>query len=265
MEVLDVTIPYGRSDEFKIYPIGDIHCGIKHCDEGLLKSIIKEVQSNKRARIIGMGDYGDFISPKDKRWDGKCIEEWVDIDDIANSEVDHIVNLFKPVKSQILGFLEGNHENMFRVFSHAHPQKNICKDLDVPNLGATAFIRIHFQRTLGDSRLIQVVAAHGAGCAITPGSKLQRLQRFMGQYAGSIYLHGHVHDIITHKFPYLDVNNAGKIVSRNKVGAMTGCYFTTYTQGVAASYGEWKNYPPTSLGCPIITIIPDKDIVDVGK
>ncbi|WP_059280122.1 hypothetical protein [Dehalococcoides mccartyi] len=263
LEVADITIPYGRSDVFKLYPIGDTHLGTQHCNEDMLKAKIKEVASNKYARWVGIGDYGEFISPNDKRWDGKCISMWVDKDDIAESQVDYISRLFRPIASQCIGMLEGNHENMFRVHSHADPQKNICKRLEAANLGATSFINLHFRRSNADCRLIRVVAAHGAGCAITPGAKLTRLQRFMNQYAARIYMHGHVHDIITHTIPYLDVSDAGRIVSRDKVGAMTGCFFTTYTQGIAPSYGEWKNYPPTSLGCPVFTIVPDKDIVRV--
>ena len=263
MEVLDVAINYGRSDEFRLYPIGDIHGGTKHCAEEMVKSIIAKVSKDKKARIIGMGDYAEFISPSDPRWDSKGIADWVDKDDIAESEVDWVAKLFKPVASQVLGLLEGNHENMFRVHSHADPQKNICARLGVPNLGATSFVNLRFNRSGNGSRLIRVVAAHGAGGAITPGAKLTRLQRFMNNYAARIYLHGHVHDIITHTIPYLDVSDAGRIVSRDKVGAMTGCFFTTYTQGIAPSYGEWKNYPPTSLGCPVFTIVPDKDIVRV--
>jgi hypothetical protein len=263
MEVIDATIKHGRSDEFHLYPIGDIHGGTKHCAIEMVKSVISKVKNDKHALVIGMGDYAEFISPKDPRWDSKCIDELVDRDDIAESEVDWVVKLFSPVKTQIIGLIEGNHENMFRVHSHADPHKNICARLGVKNLGATAFINLRFDRNGSGSHLIRVVAAHGAGGAITPGAKLTRLQRFMNNYAARVYLHGHVHDIITHTIPYLEVNDAGRIVSRDKVGAMTGCFFTTYTQGMPPSYGEWKNYPPTSLGCPVVTIIPDKDIVKV--
>jgi hypothetical protein len=73
---------------------------------------------------------------------------------------------------------------------------------------------------------------------------------------------GHMHDLITHSLPYLDVE-AGRIVDRVRVGAVAGCYFKTYSQGIRASYGEKKDYAPTQIGSPMFTIYPSHNSVTV--
>ena len=77
MEVIEKQIDYKQGDgDFKLYPIGDIHAGTKHCTESDLLKIIAEVKDDPQAIWIGMGDYGEFITPNDKRCDSKVISSW---------------------------------------------------------------------------------------------------------------------------------------------------------------------------------------------
>jgi hypothetical protein len=60
MEVIEKIIPYRRPDKFYLYPLGDEHLGVVHCDEDLLGQKIDEIKREKNALWIGMGDYGDL-------------------------------------------------------------------------------------------------------------------------------------------------------------------------------------------------------------
>ena len=212
-----------------------------------------------------MGDYGEFIGTKDPRFDGKVIAGWVDANEIAESEIEHIVDLFKPIKNKCIGLLEGNHEDAFRKHQDGDPQKQICKRLELPSLGYTAFVRLVFRRGSygGAGREFLGVVTHGNGGAITRGAKMTRLERFMDNFNARWYAHAHVHDIITSNKHYIELTKDNKITSLEKVGAMTGCWFRGYTQGIAPSYGEIKNYPPTGLGAPIFMFEPDENMVTV--
>jgi len=264
MEVKEIIISYKRRDVFRLYPLGDIHIGTKHCAEDKVKEKIKEIGGNPLAWWIGMGDYAEFISPKDKRWDSKVISEWVDQDNIAEDQTKRIVDLFTPIAGKCIGLLAGNHENSIRRYNHDNVQKNICERLSVTNLGYSAWIKFIFRRSGGEGHVIKSVFSHGAGCAITKGAKINRLERFMDAFNARIYAIGHMHDIIVDSNrAYLDLDTNNKIRQMTKVGAVTGCWFRTYTQGVQASYGEERNYPPTALGCPVFTIIPSEGIVKV--
>lgn len=264
MEVLKYELSYGRSDEFKLYDLSDLHSGTEHCNEDAFKAKVREIAQNKYARWLGGGDMGECITPKDKRWDGRGISSWMDIDDIGMSQENRIESLLRPIKSQGIGMIEGNHEDSMRIHNNFDMHKHLCERLELPNLGMTCFIDLWFKRKGStESHVIRCVAAHGSGGAITKSAKTIRLKNFMDSFAARIYMHSHVHDTITLTVPYLDLTDNGRIISRNKVGAMTGCWFTSYTQGVSPSYAEKKCFPPSVLGCPSFIIVPDKDVVEV--
>jgi len=263
MEVKDFNIPYKRANSvFKLYLLGCIHAGTIHCAEAKVKDKVAEIKQDKNAFWLGMGDLGEFIAEGDKRWDPSLlsIAGWVEQDDIAKTQEDWIVKLLDPIRKKCVGLLYGNHEESIRKFLKTNVQKHICQELQVDNLGYSCFIRFRFERENSNERhIVKGCFTHGAGAAITRGAKINRLERFMNSFDARIYGYGHVHDIIESDRPYIYVSEQGKIKQKVDIGLMTGCWFRTYTQGVQASYGEQKAYPPTVIGCPYITIDPNAD------
>ena len=63
MEVIERTIFYTRPDRFYLYPLGDTHMGVVHFDEDLFREKVAEIKNQKNAFWLGMGDYGDCITP----------------------------------------------------------------------------------------------------------------------------------------------------------------------------------------------------------
>lgn len=272
MQVKDIEIKYKRSRPLKrLYALGDIHAGTIHCDEDGIGGKVAEIKKDDDALWIGMGDYGEFITPSDKRWDGsqKATAEWVEQDNIARTQTDWIVNLFKPIKDKCVGLLYGNHEESMRRFNHDNVHQNICNDLGVSNLGFSCFIRMFFKReNSNESHLLTGCFTHGSGASVTEGAKMNRLVRWMHANTAMIYGYAHMHDIITRPKPVLGVEgrfNAGEIRAVEPVGAVTGSWFRTYTQGIVASYGEQKTYPPTTIGCPVFVIDIPNMFVEVHK
>ncbi len=215
---------------------------------------------------IGMGDYGEFITPHDPRWDGGVIAGWLSPDNIAYDLVNHIYELISPIKDKCIGLLYGNHEDAIKKHNHDNVQKMLCDKLGVTDLGYSAFVRFQFLRgrkSTFNNRTYIGYFTHGSGCAVTAGAKLIRLQRTMDNFDADILAHGHVHDILVYEKPYLKLDNANQVKSRTKVAAMTGCYFRTYTQGKSASYGETKGYSPVAIGSPVFLINPDDNILRV--
>ena len=87
----------------------------------------------------------------------------------------------------------------------------------------------------------------------------------MKQNDADIYAYGHVHDYIPKSFTRLGTDASGRIKNRVSIGATTGCWFRTYTQGQVASYGEEKTYPPTEICCAVFTMNPMTGFLDVNR
>ena len=258
MEVISYTIPYSQKNAIKIHCLGDIHGGIKHCAESMIKAKVQEVKEDPCAYWIGMGDYGEFITAKDPRWDIAVVSDWLKKDNIARGLEKWVIDLFKPIKHKCIGLLEGNHEDAIRIHNNDDVQTNICDGLGVANLGVTCIVRLVFnRRNSAETHVIKGAFAHGAGFAVTKGTKMNRLERFMNIYPTCrLVAIGHMHDKIMLELPYLDVNENNEVLQYVRVGAVTGSWFKTYEQGVRASYGEKRGFPPTTLGSPTFYVKP---------
>lgn len=267
MEVIEHRVRYrSRKDVFQIYPLGDIHAGTKHCAEEEIKSKVKEIKDDPFALWIGMGDYGEFITPGDNRWDYEVISDWVERSNVAESQRVWLRHLLKPIADKCIGLLEGNHEVSVRQHNYQDVYLDLCRDLEVKPLGYSCFVKFHFNRgALPKHKTTSFtgVFQHGSGGAQTEGGQIMRLKKLMDSFVADIYAMGHLHTVKVNTIPVLTLTEGLKIKDRVKVGAITGSWFRTYSQGVRASYAEMKGYSPSVLGCPHFVIIPDKGILKV--
>lgn len=266
MQVKEITIPYRVPDVFNLYTLGDEHTGTLYCAEEELREQIQVIKNDPMAYWVGMGDKAEFITPKDPRWDVGAIPDYVSHDNLGIDQANHYCEIVDPIKNKCLGLLEGNHEDAIRIHSHLDVQKYICDKLEVDSLGYTCFLKLKFKRRNSkEVHMFTGYLTHGSGGAITKGAKLNKLQRIMDAFEADFYAVGHMHELITDTKPYMTVNSNNIIVAKSSVGAVTGCWFKTYTQGVRASYGEKRGFPPTAIGCPVFEITPAKGTISVSK
>ncbi len=166
MEVKDIVIPYKNANStFKLYALGDIHAGTIHCVEDDVKRKVNEIAHSPNTFWIGMGDYCEWITPKDKRFDPNLnsIAEWVEPDNVAHCQTEWLKTLFTPIKKKCLGLIYGNHENSIRIYNHDNVIKNLCDNLEVDNLGLSCFLRLFFRReNSNECHLVKGVFTHGA-------------------------------------------------------------------------------------------------------
>lgn len=277
MEVRSIIIPYTRGEIFKGHPIGDEHTGTRYCAEGVLRAKHKEIRNDPYSFWWGMGDKCEFITPSDKRYEYKALSEWIeDTDDIAREQVDHYCELVKPSvtakirdtkTSKCLGLIWGNHEWVIKKHYHTNVQRQICKELKTDDLGYTCIYHIIFRReNSNESHMFKGVFTHGKSSARTRGGKLTVLRNFMNRFQDmDFFCYAHMHDIITETKPVLTTDARLRVREAEACGAVTGCYFKTYTQGVEPSYGEMMGYDPTPIGSPVFLFNPDKGEVTVSK
>lgn len=257
----DIAISYKQSwGNYNIYLWGDSHVGTVFSLESGIKNSLKAIGNDKHGTWFGMGDYGEFIVPGDKRFDPShtIIAPWVKPDDIADSQVTHICNDMHPARKNCGGLLGGNHEDSIRRYYNNNVAQHICDNLGVDNLGYSSGIRLFFNRdNSSETHMLRMWLIHGASSAATLPSKVRALVEWMKGRDGEIYGYAHVHDWATTDKPYQEIKGKfGKPTPQEHtgIGVLVPCWFKTYSDGVIASYGEKKAYSPTVLGCAKIAV-----------
>lgn len=267
MEVVDYFIKHRRPDILNIYPIGDIHAGSIACAEEEAKKQVDKILNDKFGYVIGMGDYADCIIKDDKRFQTNGLAKWVEADNIVESQLNFVYNLFLPVKNKIICLLTGNHEETIHDKYQNNFTLNLARKLGVRYAGYQCFINLHTQRyNSQDKHGYRIHAWHGDGAAQTEGARMMRLMRLVNDIEADIYLMGHLHAVTKHTPDRLVCRN-GKVKSMRLLATMTGAWLKGYAQSpdlehpLSPSYIEKKGYKPSRLGCPVIHICPGKDRV----
>lgn len=275
MEVIEKVLTYKRPDSFNIYPFGDSHFGSINCAEGEVEKQVAIIKADPRALVIGMGDYCDCILKDDKRFQQGGLAKWVAPDNIAESQRVRVREVLKPIANKIICLLDGNHELDIRKKFQYNMTWNLCSDLGVPYGGYQCFISLIFRRTTaaeddrsGDRKQYIIHAWHGAGASQTEGARLMRLMRLVNDIEADIYLMGHLHAITAHTPDRLTFRR-GKIKSVRLAAVTTGSWLLGYRESpskeepIPPTYIEEKGYKPARIGCPVVKIHPDSDLMIV--
>lgn len=274
MEVIERIIPYDYKDKFTVYPIGDIHKGVIHCDEDLLEGTINEIKGDKFAIWLGMGDYGDLVTPSDfKRWDGRILAPWMKghEDHIGATQLDSVEEQLSPIWNKCAGLIEGNHDEYIRRYNHYNFMYELLKRANrkyvVPNGGTSCLVRLSFHRRNSNEVHDYIIhARHGEGAARTSGARALAVLRLSQTFINAhIVLMGHLHGQESPDIPQRLILKSGKIKSFETIACMTGAWLKAYMQGVPASYVERWATSPSTLGCPKIIIEPSKDKMTLIK
>ena len=183
-EVIKKELDYSRPDKWTLYPIGDIHLGVVHCDEDLLKEEVAKIKKDPHALWLGMGDYGDCITPSDfKRWEGRILAKWMqgNEDNIGPTQVDKVDEILSPIWDKCVGLIEGNHDEGIRRYTHFDFMKELLKRANhkkeppwdkVPYAGPSCILALNFHRNnSNDARQVVIHARHGEGAARTSGAR----------------------------------------------------------------------------------------------
>lgn len=253
MEACHKIINYhSRKEEFTIYPLGDIHLGARGCDEKRLNKLLMKIQRDPYARVLGMGDYGDFIGGTDPRFESDGLADWIPthkVSTLLEVQKDYIIEKLEPIKGKILGLLKGNHEDTITRHYGFDIHESICRALTVRNLSYSCFLRLRFERKGGDRFPIQIYAHHGHGGGRKGGAKVNRIHDMGADYFANVYLMGHTHERgwVFNK-PMLDMHHKEeRLIQRERLYGYTGSYLKTCQQNVSG-YAEKAGFPPTSLG-----------------
>jgi len=250
-----------RTERRTVWFIGDLHVGNKGFDERDLKTVIQKVQADDYARWFAMGDLAECINLNDPRFKLENIPAMFHqhLENLPQVQVNHVCELLAPIKDKCIGFHAGNHEEKILQYSKSIDPMFDYRSLfprETANLGrGVAGTRLRFKDGVHVDT-VKVFTTHGHTGAITQGAKINRLIKLAEGFPNfDIYGLAHTHSLDIEQQPALDITRSGKLklIENERTFALTGCYFKTYQEG-HASYGEVRNYPPTRIGSPYITI-----------
>jgi len=263
LEANSFVIPCNLREPIKLTTINDSHVGSANCAKDLLERKVKEIAYDDSLYWSGIGDYAEWIVPSDPRFDPDDIDpELVTIENLKSLRtvyVEYLTELFWPIRHKCVSFGEGNHEERYSSHNDGKMAYELAHNLGIDDrfTGWAGFTNLMFKDGNKHADSFMVYTSHGYQGGRKGGSLVNGLTDLMGFVEADIYLQGHSHQYIS-KYHVTLYSEDEHIRHRTKVGWHCGSFLCTYAQG-KVSYAERKQYPPTVLGTPTVTIHPSRE------
>lgn len=249
-----VTIP-DTWDKPIIFAKGDEQLGHVTCDEARVIKDIDWIEKNPQCLVFLLGDTIDSAtktSPGSLRENNRP----------PLRQVEAYVDLHKRIADRIIGFVGGNHERRIdkALDEGGGAVRLIARGLSsdthkIPYSGGLLMVDVYWRGFLWTFTLF-----HGAGAAVTPGSKIQRMQRNMLLTDSLITLSGHLHEEAKTSRRYEKRMPDGTIKIVKHVSLQCGTYLK-----YVGSYGEIAGMPPVGPDMIVIELFGDGKYKDTFK
>jgi len=256
-----------RTDEWRLYVVGDVHLGNKACDEAALLRTVGAIASDPRALWVGMGDYCDFINLTDPRFDADSLAKWIRVShlaDLSACQRDRLLSHLAPIADRCIGLVEGNHERAIL----RHYERNIYSEIvtgikakaglkpdDVLGLGYSGWVMLHFYRSDERRRgtLLKIHVHHGHAGGRKLGGKANALQDRLWTHDADLVIMNHCHDEVAASVAVQAVRG-DKVVNEVRKGVYGGSFLGQ------AAYAEERGYPPQPVDHPVVILRPGAEI-----
>ena len=267
-----------------LIPVGDVHYNVEACDKERFLRLVEWIQRKEKdgdiCRIIGMGDYTDFMSTSEraaiigaKGGMGLHDTSLDALDEFATTIANQFISAVYPIRHTFIGLTEGHHFMKFLSGRTKWDDENgkskklfgmtsteyICMRLGCYYFGTVGYGKILLPH---DQRVV-IVAHHGGGGSRTIGSKVAQRQRFKENFADAdAVLMGHDHVKLAVPIQSFFFNPAAKdgVAVKKCYLIATGSFLKGYEVGQAhGSYIEEKYYNAVDLGVTMLTIRVEKD------
>ena len=240
-----------------IIPIGDVHLGdesFTRKSHSVLYGNIKWIKDNPNSRVIIMGDLFNTATRNSKTnpFHSGGLKD----------EVRRAIDLFRPIKDQIIGAIDGNHEARATDFMDYSPLIHFCDVLGVRYMQYSGVFKVGVgvgvrkQNKLASSkptpRITYIVYAHHTtGGGTTKGGRINRVAKLTNIVVDAdLYLGAHNHDLVSTPNDGFKVDRrSGKVTRFRQYLVCCGGYLDWNN-----SYAEAKMYPPLKLGSPKIRL-----------
>lgn len=245
MKLITISIPESTA---YIIPIGDLHRGDQHfgkVGKQKLQGYLDWVKEHANSRIFLMGDILNVAGRGTKTSPFESLS--------GDDEYHASVELFKPVASQIVGVITGNHENRMSDMFGFNPLIPFASELGIPYLGYSAVLKIRVGQRPDDptryNQLYHGYAHHTTGGGGTIGNSLNRKTKLQDIVQGmDFYMGGHSHQLVT-GFRTVFEPGQNQMIERKVAYVDTGSFLDWN-----GSYAEKAMMVPGKLGSPRIRL-----------
>lgn len=250
------------NEKLTLWFFGDIHRDTNNCDVDRWKWFLKkaEEQMTPNTYFIGMGDYHDFASTKEKRFlnsDGVHEATRDRFDEMAERNNRELASEMSFMRGHILGLIEGNHSWKFQTGKTS--TDDLAERLGTKEMGWLC----HYTLTCKNkgnhhsANSVHMVLCHGKAGGKTAGITVNQVADLKPIFpVADIYCMGHDHQRIAHPSSCLVPQKAKggyKIKQKRQLLCRSGTFAKTY-QDNSHSYEIFRLYKPSDIGALKITI-----------
>ena len=247
-----------------ILPIGDLHFADKAFRTQSYKKLhgyIDWVKDNPNARVVLGGDLFNVATRISKT---SPFEQRMDM----NEEMKEVVSLLMPIKSQIVGAIDGNHENRAKDFMGLSLIEILCGKLDIAYMGISGVINfkvgkrnISFRQKNPWRQNYFIYFHHTTGGGATIGGGLNRVEKLGNIIEGiDCYCGFHNHKLSMSKSIIFRPSQSSKKIEERVITHLTCGGYLQYED----SYAEKGMLRPTKLGSPRIRLDSQKHDVHIN-
>ena len=244
-----------------IWFFGDIHRDTKNCDVERWKWFLKRTSDtmDENTYFIGMGDYHDFASTREKKYLANDMHESTTnlFDQIAEKHNRDIAAEMSFMRGRLLGLIEGNHS--WRFENGKTSTEDLAERLDTKDMGWLCHHSMIFKfEDRGEvSLVIHNVLCHGKAGGKTFGITINQVGDLKTIFpVADIYCMGHDHQRAAHPVSVLvPVSCTGgfDVKQKRQFLCRSGSFIKAY-QHDSDSYEIFKLYKPSDLGALKMTI-----------
>jgi len=229
----------------------------RDCDRRALRRLIRERAALPNHRFIGLGDWGDWVLPSDRKRHrpSNIIPELASCDDIDAAIVDYQAKtLAGAVPLDLVAV--GNHEATIINRGHRNPVRRLCEKLGTTYGEYCGMLRYNM-RAAGNTACVSltILYHHGAWYGknpIPPGAIDWANTTAEGW---DMFLFGHNHRKGRVELSKLRAPRRGNVaVARAQHVVACGTHLRNYQHGPGRGpgYGEMKGHAPAPIGAPLI-------------
>lgn len=194
--------------ELKVFFMGDLHLGAPDTDYKLIANHIKTVEDDPDARLVFMGDAGEFIDFRDPRFKpdvaSKMPRRYKDAHlsldgGVVQEAIDHACELFERVARQgkVWAWLDGNHEEKVVTKHSFSPGQMMCKELNILSryVGYGGYVPIHLVRHQAKKvgYTLKLDLHHGWSAGRRDGGTLNAAHTELANTDADVIARGHSH------------------------------------------------------------------------